>query len=190
MRNILAVLTALFLLYGCGGSSGGSSTETYGGDTVEVPVSSNGTATVASPNLGVTYEIAVLNELGQPVSGISVSYSESASRSVIYIKDESGTYADIILIGTPQELSTANPKSARIKYTSQRATAYNLGVTLKRKGGTVTGFVTDAEEVSLYISASERAGANWETGCYTAEGIAGYVAANSAGKESVSVSKG
>ncbi|MCD8552382.1 putative Ig domain-containing protein [Seleniivibrio sp.] len=176
MRNILTVLIALFLLAGCGGGSSSdnqlSSEVTYSGADVSAVTDSRGKITVTSAVLGIVYEIAILNGDGQPVSGIELTYSESGGKSVVYITDSSGEYADVMMIGIPSELSAQFPRSKKTSYRSERATSYNLGVTLKQSDGSPTGFTADAENLnSSFLGTSERTGTGWSTVCATSSQI-------------------
>jgi len=177
LRNILTALIALFLLAGCGGGSSSednqlSSEVTYSGADVSAVTDSRGKITVTSAVLGIVYEIAILNGDGQPVSGIELTYSESGGKSVIYITDSSGEYADVMMIGIPSELSAQFPRSKKTSYRSERATSYNLGVTLKQSDGSPTGFTADAENLnSSFLGTSERTGTGWSTVCATSSQI-------------------
>ncbi|WP_303851626.1 putative Ig domain-containing protein [Seleniivibrio woodruffii] len=139
---------------------------TYSGADVSAVADSRGKITVTSTVLGIVYEIAVLDDDGQSVSGIELTYSESGGKSVVYITDSSGKYADVIMIGTPSELSAQFPRSKKTSYRSESATSYNLGVTLKQKGGLPTGFTSDAANLnSAFFGTSERTGTGWSTVC-------------------------
>jgi hypothetical protein len=113
---------------------------------------------------------------------VSFTYSESGGRSVIYVTDDADVYADVIMIGTPAELSAEYAVSGQA---SSKAASYKLGIVMKAKGGLPAGFTHDAEELdNIYISASERMGTGWSTACYTAETMAEYISANAADKKS------
>jgi len=180
MKMIYAIITvSLFMLCGCFDGDSGSSSQaepssevTYSGVEVSAVTDSTGKAVVTSGSLGVVYEIAALNTSGQPVTGVKLTYTESGGKSVVYVSDASGSYADVVLIGTPSELAAQFPRSNRVKYRSERATSYNLGVTLTKKGGLPTGFSSDAENLPIgFMGTAERTGAGWSTECATSSDI-------------------
>lgn len=185
MRLVYYLVFSCFLvLSGCFGSDSSSSDEnlssevTYSGDNVSAVTDSSGKSYITSSSLGIVYEVAALNEDGQPVSGIKLTYTESGGKSVVYLSDENGIYEDIVLIGTPSELAAQYPRYKKVKYTSERATSYNLGLVLKRSGGLPTGFSSDAKNLySAYMGSSERTGTGWTTDCYTSAEISDAISA-------------
>ncbi|MGD9809273.1 MAG: DUF1566 domain-containing protein [Deferribacterales bacterium] len=189
-RLILALIFVLSIsISGCNlsGGSGGSLSEpvtegTYSGDTLYMTTDSSGKATVTSSSLGAVYEVSFTSPSDAPVTGVSFTYSESGGRSVIYVTDDADVYADVIMIGTPAELSAEYAVSGQA---SSKAALYKLAIVMKAKGGLPAGFTHDAEELdNIYISASERTGTGWSTDCYTAETMAEYISANAADKKS------
>jgi len=190
MRFIYAVITAsLFLLTGCFGFDESSSDNDvssdiiYDGVDVSAVTDSTGKAVVTSALLGIVYEVAALNESGQPVTGVKLTYAESGGKSVVYLTDDNGLYGDIVLIGTPSELAAKFPRSGKVKYTSERATAYNLSVPMKQKGGLPTGFSSDAENLKIgFMGTAERTGAGWSTTCATSSDISDKLSAISGSK--------
>jgi len=179
------MLASLFMLFGCLDIDGGSSSKDkpssdviYKGVEVSAMTDSTGKAVVTSNLLGIVYEIAALNESGQPVSGVRLTYLESGNKSVVYITDENDVYEDIVLVGTPSELATQYPRSKKIRYRSERATSYNLGLILKQGRGFPTGFSHEAWNLNnVYIGTAERTGAGWTTACYTPEGMSDTLSA-------------
>ncbi|WP_303852448.1 DUF1566 domain-containing protein [Seleniivibrio woodruffii] len=184
MRLIYMVIIALvFMLFGCFNQNiSSSSSETpnseivYKGIEVSAVTDSAGKTAITSVLLGIVYEIVALSDDGQPVSGVKLSYTESGGKSVVYVSDNSGRYADIVLVGTPSELAARYPRSRTAEYRSERATSYNLGVVLKQGKGHPTGFGTDAQNLnSVYMGTSERTGDGWTTDCYAADGISDFI---------------
>jgi len=181
----IAILACFLVLSGCFNLDSGSSSDenlssevTFSGDSVSAVTDSSGKSYITSSSLGIVYEVAALNEDGQPVSGVKLTYTESGGKSVVYISDASGTYEDIVLIGTPSELAAQYPRYKKVKYSSERATSYNLGLVLKRNGGLPTGFSSDAKNLnSAYMGSSERTGTGWSTDCYTAAEISDAISA-------------
>lgn len=178
MKLVYAVITAsLVMLYGCLGIDTGSSHNhesevVYKGTDVSSVTDNSGKAVVTSALLGIVYEVAALNESGQPVAGAKLTYSESGGKSVVYLSDSDGLYGDIILIGTAAEIAAKFPRSSKAKYRSERATAYNIGVPLREKGGLPTGFSSDAENLHIgFMGTAERTGTGWSTDCATASDI-------------------
>lgn len=54
----------------------------------------------------LTYEFQIKDQSGNPVEGITITYSQLNEKSIIYIHDELGRYASTFFIGTPHELET------------------------------------------------------------------------------------
>ena len=181
MKLIYAVITAfLLILPGCfdGDSSNSelSSDVIYRGTDVNSVTDSTGKAVVTSALLGIVYEVAALNDSGEPVAGAKLTYSESGGKSVVYVSDSDGLYGDIILIGTASEIAAKFPRSSNAKYRSERATAYNISVPLREKGGLPTGFSSDAENLPLsFMGTAERTGAGWSTTCATSSDISSKI---------------
>ncbi|WP_303852643.1 putative Ig domain-containing protein [Seleniivibrio woodruffii] len=179
MKLIYAVITALlFMLSGCFDSDNDSQNNNlssdviYHGTDVNSVTDDSGKAVITSALLGITYEVAALNESGQVVTGAKITYSESGGKSVVYLTDDDGLYGDIVLIGTASEIAAKFPRNGKVKYTSERATAYNLSIPMKQKGGLPTGFSSDAENLPIgFMGIAERTGAGWSTTCATSSDI-------------------
>ncbi|MGE4319523.1 MAG: DUF1566 domain-containing protein [Deferribacterales bacterium] len=160
-----------FMLAGCGGGGGStvyissdSSSDTYG--YASATTDSSGKATITSASLGVSYEVIAVDSSGNPVSGVTVLYSEVDGRSIFFVKDSSGVYEDVVLIGTPTELLVAAPRF--LSKTYAKSTAYNLGVTLQKRTASTVGFTSNAYDLhTLYMSAGSRTGTDWTTDCYS-----------------------
>lgn len=170
-----------FLMAGCGGGGGGLSTPslTYNGAGT-VTTDSSGRAKITSTSLGVSYEILVVDSSGNPVSGVTVIYSEADGKSIMYIKDGTGTYGDVILIGTATELSAAAPRFKSKTYT--KSTDYNLGVTLQARAASTVGFTSNAYDLhKAYMST----GTGWTTDCYTSSELITELQGMSTSKEAV-----
>ncbi|MGE4319522.1 MAG: DUF1566 domain-containing protein [Deferribacterales bacterium] len=177
----------MFIISGCGGggstvylTSDDSSSNTYG--YVSATTDSSGKATITSSSLGVTYEILAVDSSLNPVSGVTVVYSEVDGKSVIYIKDSSGIYEDVVLIGTPSELSTAAPRF--LSKTYAKSTGYNLGVTLQKRTASAVGFTSNAYDLhKVYMSTGT--GTDWRTDCYTTSELITELQGMSTSKEAV-----
>lgn len=52
----------------------------------------------------LTYEFKVVNQEGEPIDGIDITYGQVNGKSVIYLTDEQNRYASTFFIGTPEEL--------------------------------------------------------------------------------------
>ncbi len=175
-----------FLMAGCGGGGGGLSTPslTYNGAGT-VTTDSSGRAKITSTSLGVSYEILVVDSSGNPVSGVTVIYSEADGKSIMYIKDGTGTYGDVILIGTATELSAAAPRFKSKTYT--KSTDYNLGVTLQARAASTVGFTSNAYDLhKAYMST----GTGWTTDCYTSSELITELQGMSTSKEAVLIFNG
>ncbi len=116
MRSFYILIVCLVLMVsGCGKEDSAvkadsyeytDSTATYSGSKVIVTTDRTGKASVNSSTLGLEYNIYTVNSSGDPVTGIAVVYSEDKGKSVIKIKYGSRVYSDVILIGTPMDLSS------------------------------------------------------------------------------------
>ncbi len=187
MRYLFALLLIIALsLSGCGGGGGssGSSGTTYSGTAVSATTDSTGRATIISSTLGVSYEILAVDSSGNPVSDVTIEYSETDGKSIVYLKDSAGIYSDVILIGTPTELSTAAPRFKSKIY--GRSTGYNLGVTLQTRSASTVGFTSNAYDLhSVYISEGSRTGTGWTTDCYSTSELISELQTMSTAKEAV-----
>ncbi|MGE4319524.1 MAG: DUF1566 domain-containing protein [Deferribacterales bacterium] len=171
----------IFMLAGCGGGGSSTPSATYDG-TVTVTTDSSGRANIVSSSLGVTYEILALDSSNNPVSGVTVVYSEVDGKSVIYIKDGTGTYDDVVLIGTPTELASAAPRF--LSKTYAKSTAYNLGVTLQNRTASAIGFTSNAYDLhQVYMSAGT--GTGWTTDCYTSSELISELQGMGTAKEAI-----
>ncbi|MGE4319605.1 MAG: DUF1566 domain-containing protein [Deferribacterales bacterium] len=204
MRSLyILIIFVMFIISGCGGGGSSSSTDqpgdgdtpagtdtpastaTYSGGKVAVTTNSMGKAVVTSSTLGVAYNIFTVDSSGDPVTGITVVYSENDGKSVIYIKDSSRVYSDVILIGTPLELSSAVPRSAK------STDLYVLGVKLKAAEDSSVGFTSSAYNTSkIYVTESDAIGSGWDSGCYRLADIVSELSGMDSSKDVVMTFEG
>ena len=116
---ILAVLTMNLTFYSCNKDDESSEGN---GNNYEIPVSQfNGNSiAVETDEVGkynvhteissqgedfdLTYEFQVVDQSGNPIEGITITYNQLNEKSIIYINDEPGRYASTFFIGTPREM--------------------------------------------------------------------------------------
>jgi hypothetical protein len=166
-------------LDGSGDSLGNVPSDTYSDNTLSLTTDADGRVTVTSSTFGVAYIIYAVDSNGLPVSGATVKYSESGSRSVVYVTDENGIYADVIMIGTPDELSALSSSGSSA---SSKAASYSVRAVLNSRGGLPSGFTSDAENLeTVYLSQSSRTGTGWTTSCYTSETMTDFISENAEG---------
>lgn len=63
--------------------------------------------------------IAVLNEAGEPVEGLEVTYAEAGDHSFITVHDPAGRYADAIVMGDPEELDGKTIRDGQVRETQE-----------------------------------------------------------------------
>lgn len=120
---LLAILTLNLGLYSC--KKDNDSNSNSSNNNVHKPsqtVYSGQVAEMVTDNLGrhdlstqissqgedfnLTYEFKVVDQSGNPIEGMKITYNQIGGKSLIYVTDEQERYASTFFIGTPRDLET------------------------------------------------------------------------------------
>jgi len=166
MKMIRYIVLMLYMIsaVSCGGGGGEDvSVSQYAGEEpLQASSDGSGSVQIASSASDVVYDIQVTDDSGRPVGEMQVSYMEEDGKAVLLVSDPDGVYADVLMIGTPEELEGRLGRKSR-------AHSFSLNITMKPKNSNTIGFdsVSSRNLGEVYISDNARASMESETGCYT-----------------------